>query len=152
LLKKQNDEIHRLKSVVTRLSGGGIEGGTGFGSATNEYQIYVGNLSLRTTTDDLREHFKKYGKVTDAYILRKNVNSQCGGVEFELKTSVKEALKVTHDIGGNRIIVAPRHARTRSGREIRFTDKENQAPMRLSSPENKIKTEKKVVKSRFAPY
>jgi len=31
-------------------------------------KLYVGNLSFKTTEDDLRTHFGQYGTVTDVYV------------------------------------------------------------------------------------
>lgn len=44
--------------------------------------LKVGNLTYRTTEDDLREIFKKYGKVGDVYIPKNRYSGDSRGFAF----------------------------------------------------------------------
>jgi len=62
-------------------------------------RIFVGGIDFKTTEDDLREFFSKYGSVRDARIIRdraevsKGYNFRYGFVTYETQDSVDNALK-----------------------------------------------------------
>ncbi|XP_070498236.1 RNA-binding protein 28 [Chironomus tepperi] len=61
----------------------------------HEYTVFIKNLSFDTTNEDLKECFKKFGKINYALIVRDNVSGHSRGtgfVQFEKKESVEICL------------------------------------------------------------
>ncbi|KAF9601479.1 hypothetical protein IFM89_020246 [Coptis chinensis] len=77
-------------------------------------KLYIGGLSLGTEKDALYEHFSKYGKVKDAFVIRKGDNGivrKFGFVEFFDVSLAEKALQENHVIRGKTVdvrIAAPR--------------------------------------------
>ncbi|XP_032236011.2 serine-arginine protein 55 isoform X2 [Nematostella vectensis] len=86
------------------------------------YSVIVENLSSRTSWQDLKDYFRKYGKVTYADAHKKRIGE--GVVEFESKDDLNTAIEKLDDteLGGRRIRVyedkdrdsPPRSSRRRS--------------------------------------
>lgn len=61
----------------------------------HEYTVFIKNLSFDSTNEDLKECFKKFGKINYALIVRDNVSGHSRGtgfVQFEKKESVEICL------------------------------------------------------------
>lgn len=82
--------------------------------------IYVGNLSYRTTEDELRRTFEVYGAVSDASIIRDRESGQSKGfgfVEMPSDSEAEAAIAGLNDkeIGGRRLRVNQARPREDSG-------------------------------------
>lgn len=144
LLKGAASEIMRLTIIVSKLTRASpapasVSAAYKEKSHNYEHQVYVGNMNPSTTTDDMKDYFKRFGSVADAFVVRKHERSQCGFVEFAQKDSVENALThCSHVLNGRNIFVR------RSARQGSKVDKENVAP--------KMKSEKTTSMSRYSPY
>jgi RNA recognition motif-containing protein len=82
--------------------------------------IYVGNLSYRTTEDELRRTFEVYGAVSDASIIRDRESGQSKGfgfIEMPSDSEAEAAIAGLNDkeIGGRRLRVNQARPREDSG-------------------------------------
>lgn len=82
--------------------------------------IYVGNLSYRTTEDELRRTFEAYGAVSSASIIRDRESGQSKGFGFVEMPSDSEALAAINalndkEVGGRRLKVNQARPREESG-------------------------------------
>lgn len=83
--------------------------------------LYVGNLPFRVTSDDLREAFGQYGKVTQAQIISDRATGQSRGFGFvEMETGAEEAISAMNgaEFQGRTLTVneaKPREERPRGG-------------------------------------
>lgn len=85
--------------------------------------IYVGNLSYRTTEDELRRAFEAYGAVSSAAIIRDRESGQSKGFGFVEMPSDAEAQAAINglndkEVGGRRLKVnqaRPREEGSRGG-------------------------------------
>lgn len=72
-------------------------------------RIFVGNLSYRTTWQDLKDHFKDIGQVKFADVLMGNDNRSkgCGIVEFENPQEAADAINKLHnsELDGREIFI-----------------------------------------------
>ncbi len=73
-------------------------------------KLYVGNLSFKTTEDELRTHFSQYGSVTDVYVALDRMTGRPRGLAFvtmgtadEAKTAAEKSNGV--DLGGRQLTV-----------------------------------------------
>jgi RNA recognition motif-containing protein len=73
-------------------------------------KLYVGNLSFKTTEDELRSHFGQYGSVTDVYVAMDRMTGRPRGFAFvtmgtaeEAKTAAEKSNGV--DLGGRQLTV-----------------------------------------------
>jgi RNA recognition motif-containing protein len=73
-------------------------------------KLYVGNLSFKTTEDELRTHFSQYGSVTDVYVAMDRMTGRPRGFAFvtmgtadEAKTAAEKSNGV--DLGGRQLTV-----------------------------------------------
>ena len=86
--------------------------------------IYVGNLSLRTTEENLRQAFEAFGQVTSAKIIRDRYSSDSRGfgfVEMPVEAEATAAINGLNDteLNGRRLRVdkaRPRQDRGAGGR------------------------------------
>ncbi|MFC1738124.1 RNA recognition motif domain-containing protein [Planctomycetota bacterium] len=62
--------------------------------------IYVGNLSLQTTEDDLSQAFKDFGDVISVNIVRDRTNGESRGFGFVSMPSKAEAEKAIEEMNG----------------------------------------------------
>jgi len=63
--------------------------------------IYVGNLSFKTTEDGLREAFERYGKVEAAHIIVDRVTNRSRGFGFIEMTNDEEAKAAIEALDGS---------------------------------------------------
>ncbi len=82
--------------------------------------IYVGNLSYRTTEDELRRTFEAYGAVSSASIIRDRESGQSKGfgfVEMPSDSEAEAAINGLNDkeVGGRRLKVNQARPREDSG-------------------------------------
>ena len=73
-------------------------------------KLYVGNLSFKTTADELRAHFEQFGAVTDVYIALDRMSGRPRGFAFVTMGTAAEAKVATEksngiDLGGRPITV-----------------------------------------------
>lgn len=63
-------------------------------------KLYVGNLSFKTTEDDLRSHFGQYGSVTDVYVAMDKMTGRPRGFAFVTMGTEEEAKQAAEKING----------------------------------------------------
>jgi RNA recognition motif-containing protein len=73
-------------------------------------KLYVGNLSFKTTEDELRTHFSQFGTVTDVYVAMDRMTGRPRGFAFvtmgtgdEAKVAAEKSNGV--DFGGRQLTV-----------------------------------------------
>ena len=72
-------------------------------------KLYVGNLSFKTTEDELRSAFGQFGAVTDVYVAMDKMTGRPRGFAFVTMGTGDEAKSAAEklngtDLGGRRII------------------------------------------------
>ena len=82
--------------------------------------IFVGNLSFQTTSDELRELFSEYGNVTRAQIATDRETGRSRGFGFvEMSTDDDATRAVSEldgsDCGGRKLTVSTAHERPAGG-------------------------------------
>jgi len=110
---REDREDRELKQV----SGTGWKGsrgkggcGGGGGGSCESRRGYVGNLSYRTSWQDLKDHFRQIGKVVYSNVMEESGSGRskgCGIVEFESSRDASKAIEVLHDsvVNGRQIFV-----------------------------------------------
>ncbi|GAQ90030.1 RNA-binding protein Musashi [Klebsormidium nitens] len=106
--QEENIESHSQAQTAAASDGGqaGIDQG----------KIFVGGLSWDTSTEGLRNHFAKYGNITDAVIMKDRITGRPRGfgfVTFDNQDSVNRVLEEKHRIDGRDVEVksaVPREA------------------------------------------
>lgn len=73
-------------------------------------KLYVGNLSFKTTADELRAHFEQFGAVTDVYIALDRMSGRPRGFAFVTMGSAEEAKVAAEktngvELGGRQLTV-----------------------------------------------
>ena len=73
-------------------------------------KLYVGNLSFKTTEDELRAAFGQFGNVTDLYVAMDKMTGRPRGFAFITMGTVEEAKAATEkmngtDLGGRQLTV-----------------------------------------------
>ncbi len=73
-------------------------------------KLYVGNLSFKTTEDELRSAFSQFGTVTDLYVAMDKMTGRPRGFAFVTMGSPEEAKIATEkmnglDLGGRQLTV-----------------------------------------------
>jgi RNA recognition motif-containing protein len=73
-------------------------------------KLYVGNLSFKTTEDELRSHFGQYGAVTDVYVAMDRMTGRPRGFAFVTMGTAEEAKVAAEksngvDLGGRQLTV-----------------------------------------------
>lgn len=66
-------------------------------------KLYVGNLSFKTTEDELRSHFGQYGSVTDVYVAMDRMTGRPRGFAFVTMGTGEEAAEAAEKINGNEL-------------------------------------------------
>ncbi len=66
-------------------------------------KIYVGNLAYRTTEDDLREEFEKYGSVNQVDIITDRESGRSKGFGFVEMLDNDEANKAIEALDGQSV-------------------------------------------------
>ena|SRR5207248_10927296 len=83
-------------------------------------KLYVGNLSFRTTDEDLREAFSQAGTVESANVIQDRETNRSRGFGFVEMASAEEAAKAIEmfngkDIGGRNVTVNEARPKTDRG-------------------------------------
>jgi len=73
-------------------------------------KLYVGNLSFKTTEDELRSTFGQFGSVTDVYVAMDKMTGRPRGFAFVTMGTAEEAKAATDklngvDLGGRQLTV-----------------------------------------------
>ena len=73
-------------------------------------KLYVGNLSFKTTEDELRSAFSQFGTVTDLYVAMDKMTGRPRGFAFVTMGTPEEAKAATEkmngtDLGGRQLTV-----------------------------------------------
>ena len=73
-------------------------------------KLYVGNLSFKTTEDELRSTFGQFGSVTDVYVAMDKMTGRPRGFAFVTMGTEEEAKNATDklngtDLGGRQLTV-----------------------------------------------
>ena len=73
-------------------------------------KLYVGNMSFKTTEDDLRQHFGQFGSVTDVYVAMDKMTGRPRGFAFVTMGTADEAKQAAEkmngtDLGGRQLTV-----------------------------------------------
>jgi RNA recognition motif-containing protein len=71
-------------------------------------KMFAGNLQSCSTNQSLRKYFSKFGKVSNAYIIKKPGSCQSRGfgyVTFESEETMKKVLSMKHKLDGGSIVV-----------------------------------------------
>ncbi len=73
-------------------------------------KLYVGNMSFKTTEDDLRQHFGQFGSVTDVYVAMDKMTGRPRGFAFVTMGTPEEAKLAAEktngtDLGGRPLTV-----------------------------------------------
>lgn len=63
-------------------------------------KLYVGNLSFKTTEDELRSHFGQFGSVTDVYVAMDKMTGRPRGFAFVTMGTAEEAKAAAEKING----------------------------------------------------
>ena len=86
-------------------------------------KLYVGNMSFKTSEDELRDAFAEYGSVTDVYVALDKMTGRPRGFAFVTMATAEEAAKAAEgmngrDFGGRALTVneaRPKEDRPRGG-------------------------------------
>jgi hypothetical protein len=73
-------------------------------------KLYVGNMSFKTSEDELRQHFGQYGSVTDVYVAMDKMTGRPRGFAFVTMGTAEEAKAAAEkmngtDLGGRQLTV-----------------------------------------------
>ncbi|OIR06442.1 RNA recognition motif containing protein [mine drainage metagenome] len=73
-------------------------------------KLYVGNLSFKTTADELRAHFGQYGNVADVFIALDRMTGRPRGFAFVTMSTAEEAKNAAEksngvELGGRQLTV-----------------------------------------------
>jgi len=63
-------------------------------------KLYVGNLSFKTTEDELRSHFGQFGSVTDVYVAMDKMTGRPRGFAFVTMGTPEEAKVAAEKVNG----------------------------------------------------
>lgn len=66
-------------------------------------KLYVGNLSFKTTEDELRSHFGQFGSVTDVYVAMDKMTGRPRGFAFVTMGTPEEAKTAAEKINGTEL-------------------------------------------------
>jgi cold-inducible RNA-binding protein len=66
-------------------------------------KLYVGNLSFKTTEDELRSHFGQFGSVTDVYVAMDKMTGRPRGFAFVTMGTDDEAKQAAEKINGTEL-------------------------------------------------
>jgi len=97
---REDREDRELKQGGGRAGAGRDGGGRGGGGASESKRCYVGNLSYKTSWQDLKDHFRSAGKVVYSNVMTEQGTGRskgCGIVEFETAREAARAIETLHD-------------------------------------------------------
>ncbi len=66
-------------------------------------KLYVGNLSFKTTADELRAVFEQFGAVTDVYIALDRMSGRPRGFAFVTMGTAEEAKNAAEKVNGTEL-------------------------------------------------
>jgi cold-inducible RNA-binding protein len=66
-------------------------------------KLYVGNLSFKTTEDELRSHFGQFGSVTDVYVAMDKMTGRPRGFAFVTMGTAEEAKAAAEKVNGTEL-------------------------------------------------
>lgn len=66
-------------------------------------KLYVGNLSFKTSEDELRSHFGQYGSVTDVYVAMDKMTGRPRGFAFVTMGTPEEAKLAAEKVNGTEL-------------------------------------------------
>jgi cold-inducible RNA-binding protein len=66
-------------------------------------KLYVGNLSFKTSEEELRTHFGQYGSVTDVYVAMDKMTGRPRGFAFVTMSSDEEAKLAAEKVNGSEL-------------------------------------------------
>jgi len=66
-------------------------------------KLYVGNLSFKTTEDELRAHFGQFGTVTDVYVAMDKMTGRPRGFAFVTMGTEEEAKTAAEKVNGSEL-------------------------------------------------
>jgi RNA recognition motif-containing protein len=66
-------------------------------------KLYVGNLSFKTTEDELRAHFGQFGAVTDVYVAMDKMTGRPRGFAFVTMGTEEEAKTAAEKVNGSEL-------------------------------------------------
>ena len=66
-------------------------------------KLYVGNLSFKTTEDELRTHFGQFGTVTDVYVAMDKMTGRPRGFAFVTMATADEAKVAAEKTNGTEL-------------------------------------------------
>jgi cold-inducible RNA-binding protein len=66
-------------------------------------KLYVGNLSFKTTEDELRSHFGQHGSVTDVYVAMDRMTGRPRGFAFVTMGTAEEAQTAAEKVNGSEL-------------------------------------------------
>ena len=66
-------------------------------------KLYVGNLSFKTTEDELRSHFGQFGTVTDVYVAMDKMTGRPRGFAFVTMGTADEAKLAAEKVNGTEL-------------------------------------------------
>jgi RNA recognition motif-containing protein len=66
-------------------------------------KLYVGNLSFKTSEDELRSHFGQYGTVTDVYVAMDKMTGRPRGFAFVTMGTEAEAKAAAEKVNGTEL-------------------------------------------------
>ncbi len=72
-------------------------------SLMSNSKLYVGNLSFKTTEDELRSHFGQYGSVTDVYVAMDKMTGRPRGFAFVTMGTPEEAKSAAEKVNGTEL-------------------------------------------------
>jgi cold-inducible RNA-binding protein len=72
-------------------------------SLMSNSKLYVGNLSFKTTEDELRSHFGQFGSVTDVYVAMDKMTGRPRGFAFVTMGTPEEAKVAAEKINGSEL-------------------------------------------------
>jgi len=89
-------------------------------STMSNSKLYVGNMSFKTTEDDLRQHFGQFGSVTDVYVAMDKMTGRPRGFAFVTMGTAEEAKVAAEksngvDLGGRPLTVNEARPKEDSG-------------------------------------
>ena len=81
--------------------------------------IYIGNLSAKTTEEELREAFEKFGEVDTAKIIKDNVTGRSRGFGFVEMPNLEQAQTAIAEMNGKELGGSPLTVNEAKPRESR---------------------------------
>jgi len=75
-------------------------GSTEYHHIMSNSKLYVGNLSFKTTEDELRSHFGQFGTVTDVYVAMDKMTGRPRGFAFVTMGTAEEAKVAAEKVNG----------------------------------------------------